>query len=143
MSILVQNYYYPIHSIIHSQPLTHTSEHDGKYNHFGERSSATLVEIIQQVVLDDWVSLADVGIYRQMVAGMFAQADNAISTSVSPRRIQSTTESDVTHIAKNQVAKQLVQAWLADDSGYDEEVWPLLQQTIEENRLSHRPRFHE
>jgi hypothetical protein len=44
--------------------------------------------------------------------------------------------------AKNQAAKQLILAWLAEDSSYDEEVWPVLQKSIEENRLSDRKRFH-
>ena len=36
-----------------------------------------------------------------------------------------------------------LQEWLKDDSGYDEKVWPLVQQRIDENRLSMRHRFHE
>jgi hypothetical protein len=44
--------------------------------------------------------------------------------------------------AKNEAAKQLILAWLAEDSSYDEETWPVLQKTIEENRLSKRRRFH-
>ena len=38
---------------------------------------------------------------------------------------------------------KLLDAWLADDSGYDERVWPHLKKTIEENRLSYRKRFDE
>lgn len=38
---------------------------------------------------------------------------------------------------------ELVEQWLAEDDGYDQEVWPIIQQDIEENRLSDRSRFHE
>ena len=42
---------------------------------------------------------------------------------------------------KNEAARRLLQEWLADDSGYDEEVWPKVKLIIEENRLSLRKRF--
>ena len=35
----------------------------------------------------------------------------------------------------------LLDAWLADESGYDERVWPSVKQGLEENRLSDRSRF--
>lgn len=37
----------------------------------------------------------------------------------------------------------LIESWLQDSSGYDEEVWPVLQAEIEANRLSRRTRFHD
>ena len=42
-----------------------------------------------------------------------------------------------------EVILKLVEQWLAEDDGYDHEVWPIIQQGIEENRLSDRSRFHE
>lgn len=44
---------------------------------------------------------------------------------------------------KNEVAMRLLQAWLADDSGYDERVWELVKKAIEENKLSDRKRFDD
>lgn len=44
---------------------------------------------------------------------------------------------------KNTVAIQLLQAWLEDDSGYDEEVWLKAKNSIEENRLSLRKKFND
>ncbi|MFQ5641140.1 MAG: hypothetical protein ACE5IR_24445 [bacterium] len=44
---------------------------------------------------------------------------------------------------KNEVAKRLLQYWLADDSGYDEKVWQNVKKAIEENRLSFRTKFDE
>jgi hypothetical protein len=43
----------------------------------------------------------------------------------------------------NEAARRLLQEWLTDDSGYDEEVWPKVKQIIEENRLSPRKRFYD
>jgi hypothetical protein len=45
--------------------------------------------------------------------------------------------------AKNEAAIQVLNEWLADESGYDETVWPIAKQAIETNRLSARPRFHD
>lgn len=33
--------------------------------------------------------------------------------------------------------------WLADESGYDEKVWPKLKKALEESRLSQRKRFRD
>ena len=44
---------------------------------------------------------------------------------------------DVTAMPINrEAAATLIQSWLADDSGYDESVWPALQADIEANRLT-------
>lgn len=37
---------------------------------------------------------------------------------------------------------RLVEQWLAEEDNYDQEVWPIVQRDIEENRLSDRSRFH-
>ena len=44
---------------------------------------------------------------------------------------------------KNAAARALLREWLADESGYDEAVWPRVKQAIETNRLSSRPRFDD
>lgn len=38
-------------------------------------------------------------------------------------------------------AIRLLDEWLADESGYDEQAWPIVKQAIEDNRLSYRKRF--
>ena len=43
--------------------------------------------------------------------------------------------------AKNAEAIALLRKWLADESGYDETVWPEIERAIEENRSSYRTRF--
>jgi hypothetical protein len=44
---------------------------------------------------------------------------------------------------KNEAARRLLQEWIADESGYDEEMWPQIKQIIEDNRLSLRSRFSD
>lgn len=44
---------------------------------------------------------------------------------------------------KTEAAIRLVEKWMADESGYDEEAWPIVKKAIEENRLSARKRFNE
>lgn len=44
---------------------------------------------------------------------------------------------------KNEAAIRLLREWMADESGYDERVWPIAKRAIEENRTSHRSRFSE
>ena len=43
--------------------------------------------------------------------------------------------------AKREAAGMLLQEWLADESGYDERTWPVVEKAIEENRPSYRRRF--
>jgi|GEM_PF-2235913 len=62
----------------------------------------------------------------------YANVDTEISDHIKPvRRL------------KNKVAIQLLQSWLEDESGYDEEVWPKAKNAIEENRLSIRKKFND
>jgi excisionase family DNA binding protein len=41
-------------------------------------------------------------------------------------------------IERNQAARRLLAEWLADASGYDEQVWPTVERLIEENPISLR-----
>jgi hypothetical protein len=45
--------------------------------------------------------------------------------------------------ARNARALQLVREWLAEDSDYDAEVFPVLKAELEADRLSFRRRFQE
>jgi hypothetical protein len=44
---------------------------------------------------------------------------------------------------RNTAARQLLHAWLVDESGYDEETWPLLKQALEANRAGNRKLFRD
>lgn len=45
--------------------------------------------------------------------------------------------------AKNMAVIKLLEEWMADESGYDEEVWPIVKRSLEDDRLSHRRRFSD
>ncbi len=51
------------------------------------------------------------------------------------------TEKTTNQRTRNQAVSLLIQEWMADESGYDEEVWPIVKQAIEANRSSYRDRF--
>jgi hypothetical protein len=38
---------------------------------------------------------------------------------------------------------QLLDEWMADESGHDEEMWPKLKAVLEQDRISSRPLFRE
>ena len=52
-----------------------------------------------------------------------------------------TRTNDKTQHQGNTKARQLLSAWLADESGYDEETWPSLKQNLETNRYGYRKLF--
>jgi excisionase family DNA binding protein len=43
----------------------------------------------------------------------------------------------------NERAIQLLDEWMADESGHDEEYWPKLKAVLEQDHLSSRPLFEE
>jgi hypothetical protein len=45
--------------------------------------------------------------------------------------------------SKPEAALKLLEEWLQDESGYDEETWPELKEALERDRLSERKLFHE
>lgn len=100
---------------------------------------------IDEVTLGEW-TLSGSGPYQHFVVEMFKQAANSLTIPV-PLSSGPCRRAEVSPVArqtaKNQAAIQLIDQWLADESGYDEEAWPILKQTIEENRLSTRKRFHD
>lgn len=44
---------------------------------------------------------------------------------------------------RNQSAINLLNEWLTDESGYDEQAWPVVRKAIAENALSSRKRFDD
>lgn len=52
-------------------------------------------------------------------------------------------ESDDENDERNARALQLVCEWLAEDPGYDEEVFPILKAELEADRVSYRRLFKE
>ena len=52
-------------------------------------------------------------------------------------------ESPLSTRYRNRAARQYLHAWLADESGYDEETWPLLRQALEEDRAPGQRRLFD
>ena len=44
---------------------------------------------------------------------------------------------------KNEAALRLIEEWMADESGHDEQMWRKLKAVLEQDRLSFRPLFGE
>jgi hypothetical protein len=63
-------------------------------------------------------------------------AQHTVKNSESPHDVLAAQK------AKNEAAISLLEEWLADESGYDEKTWPIVQKVVEENRLSDRKRFN-
>ena len=81
----------------------------------------------------------DIDIQTQHEHGMHAAKD---VSAVPQKQCETPTVAAIAaQRQKNDAARRLLQEWLADDSGYDEEVWPKVKQLIEDNRLSPRKRF--
>lgn len=55
------------------------------------------------------------------------------NTSLSSPRQEGRPQEDRVR-TRNAAARKLLQTWLADESGYEEETWPLLKQALEDNR---------
>jgi hypothetical protein len=50
---------------------------------------------------------------------------------------------DLTHQpSREERAIGLLEEWLADESGYDERIWPELSRLLDDDRLSDREFFH-
>ena len=83
----------------------------------------------------------DIDIQTQREQGMHGANDSA---AVSQKQCETPTATAIAaQRLKNEAARRLLQEWLADESGYDEEVWPKVKQLIEDNRLSPRKRFYD
>jgi hypothetical protein len=89
----------------------------------GNLAAWTVRSILQQSALD--------------TSGSLAMYEHIISIVACPEE-----QPDLLS-AKNAAAIQLLNSWLADDSGYDERVWPIVKKAVEDNRTSLRGRFSE
>lgn len=69
--------------------------------------------------------------------------NNSATTVLSAEPDAARPISSALRLGNNDAARALLKQWMEDESGYDERVWPLVKQLIEENRLSERKRFAE
>ena len=68
---------------------------------------------------------------RQQAVGLWYELQKR--TTGANREHEDSTEDDV----------QLLDEWMADETGYDEETWPELKAALERERLSSRPLFDD
>ena len=81
----------------------------------------------------------DIDRHTQRAHGMHPAKD---SSAVSQKQCETPTAAAIAaQRLQNEAARRLLQEWLADESGYDEDVWPKVKRLIEDNRLSVRKRF--
>lgn len=94
---------------------------------------------------DQWVSVSRAGSYRELLLDMLCQARASASAFyLLPQSVKPPVAEPVSLPRGSAGALlKLVEKWLAEDNGYDAENWPIIQQDIEENRLSDRRRFND
>ena len=108
-------------------------------------SDCAVEALVTRLDNDEWISVSHAGSYRQLLCGMFGQAQNAVSGfSLGPRSAKLVAAKPMPSPVRGtpEALLALVEKWLAEDDGYDDAAWPVIQQDIEENRLSDRSRFH-
>ena len=44
---------------------------------------------------------------------------------------------------RNESVIHLLHEWLDDESGYDEQTWPIVKKALQENHSSYRDKFHD
>ena len=59
------------------------------------------------------------------------------------RRVRSSRPRASAQTTRTRKLAKLLDKWLADESGYDERVWPVVKKAIEDNRPSYRKRFRD
>lgn len=112
----------------------------------GASASDRAVEaLVTRLDRDGWISVSQAGAYCQFLNGVLDQAQNAVSGfSLGPRLANVTAAKPLPSPARGspEALLKLVEKWLAEDKDYDAEAWPVIQEDIEEYRLSDRNRFH-
>jgi len=105
--------------------------------------------IIEALVIrlddDEWISMSNAGSYRHLLVGMLYQAQSAVSGfSLTSHLTKSVAVKPAASPARGspEALLKLVDKWLAEEDSYDTDAWPVIQQDIEENRLSERSRFY-
>ena len=109
-----------------------------------------LTDFLLAMLRDNSASSRYAGVGAELARRMIEQSASATSTYwlgtaqvVEAPGQEALAQSVTAQRQKNQAAIQLLQEWLADESGYDEYAWPIVKKAIEENRTSYRSRFSE
>jgi excisionase family DNA binding protein len=65
----------------------------------------------------------------------FLERHKAAPSSVTSRRPSPIIVDPSEQAKRNQAALRLLEEWMADESGYDERVWPIVEKLLEENSV--------
>ena len=71
------------------------------------------------------------------------KSEHPIFPSPTVQEAEAVDELSAAQVTKNEAVIRLLKEWMADESGYDEQIWPIIREIIEENRLSYRARFND
>lgn len=111
-----------------------------------EGAMRLVVEFIRALLRDNSASAseADFELARRIIEqGASAASPHWLVANLAVKPEAQEAQAIMAQRQKNQAAIRLLQEWLADESGYDEQNWPRIKQAIEENRLSDRKRFDD
>ena len=96
--------------------------------------------------LNEVIALYNVGVVlnsslnpKEVLWGIYKECSRLVNTSNFALTIFD--ESKESLIERNQAAIKLIESWLKDDSGYDEETFPKLKEALEESRKAVSVRY--
>ena len=121
-------------SSILSFPVPTQPTHQGNGDKAEREHSRTLHRVMRSAAEDTWVSLSNPGAFVAVLSDMLGQSASSVAVSLPPIGAQVAEPEQTPPPAKNAEAIALLRKWLADESGYDETVWPEIERAIEENR---------
>ncbi len=103
------------------------------------------VAVLQALGYVESVAVTSSGQLREQVWGLMEHDPQPVTEvaafALAPRRPELGTQPDQEH--ELHPAIRLLEEWLADESGYDEETWPKLKKALDEDRLSSRRLFRD
>lgn len=109
------------------------------------RSPVRISMPTEEIAAHDFYFNADASL-KNMISGVLDRElvvsyIRATSTTPTPIAVLREVLEDEARKAKASALIELLDKWIADTSGYDEETWPALKEGIEASRLSDRKRF--
>jgi hypothetical protein len=107
-----------------------------------EGHSRAISNALRAAADDAFVSISNLGAYASMMSDILNQSTNAVSAPLPRLSSQSLEQSTKVAPKENASVIALLNRWMADTSGYDQEFWPEIERAIEENRSSYRKRFN-
>lgn len=110
-----------------------------EYRYFGPSPRAEIARASAFPV----VTCSPIGVASSWILASALAADSkpvSVSPTFSEVGLSFYTESQFDH-SRRRAAIALLDEWLCDESGYDEETWPRLKRALDEDRLSARRLF--